>query len=201
MSVETSMRDVLPEPTNENGEPLPATSPEPAGDAAAASSSLEASAEAKRIAAAILEVLAGTRGPSEAASVLGISLARYYQLETRALAGLVAGCEPRRRGIRKGPTELASLRQECDRLRRECARQQALVRAAQRTVGLAPSPPPPGPPPAASGSTGKKRRKRRPRARALKAAALLRGQDGGANAGSAATPKSQSPSATSAETS
>jgi hypothetical protein len=178
MSVEPTKPDVESEPTN--GEPTPETATESAADAAAGSSrSLEASAEAKRIAAAVLEVLAGTRGPCEAASVLGISLARYYQLETRALAGLVAGCEPRRRGSRKGPTELSSLRQECDRLRRECARQQALLRAAQRTVGLTPSSPPaPAPPPSSSGNTGRKRRKRRPKARALKAAALLRGQDG-----------------------
>jgi hypothetical protein len=165
---------VDPEPERTNGE-APETASEPAANTAAGSSgSLEASAEAKRIAAAILETLAGTRGPSEAASLLGISLARYYQLETRALAGLVAGCEPRRRGARKGPTELSSLRQECARLRRECARQQALLRAAQRTVGLAPAPPDPPPPPA---SKGGKRRKRRPRARALKAAAILRAED------------------------
>src|SRR5215472_9787580 len=88
----------------------------------------EASPEAKRLAAAILEVLAGARGPSEAAQVLGISLARYYQLENRAIAGLVGACEPRRRGRGSSEpvNELASLRQECQRLRRDCARQQAL---------------------------------------------------------------------------
>lgn len=132
---------------------------------------LEGSAEAKRLAATILEVLAGTRGPSEAAQVLGISLPRYYQLETRALAGLLAGCEPRRRGGRRGASELSTLRQECERLRRECARQQSLVRAAQRTVGLAQIEPPPPP---VTGSTNRKRRKRRPKARALKVAAGLR---------------------------
>jgi hypothetical protein len=183
MSTDLPQPDAQPEPANEKGEPTP----KPAGQAGT-SCSVEASTEAKRIAAVILEVLAGTRGPSEGASVLGISLARYYQLETRALAGLVAGCEPRRRGTRKGPTELSTLRQECDRLRRECARQQALVRAAQRTVGLA-SPPPPPPPPSPT-SKGGKRRKRRPRARALKAAALLRGQDdGNSTERSAAAPK------------
>jgi hypothetical protein len=177
VSVEPNSLDDAARPASVNDGATPQT-PETASDGAAKeSSSLEASAEAKRFAAAILEVLAGIRGPSEAANVLGISLARYYQLETRALAGLVAGCEPRRRGIRKGPTELSYLRQECNRLRRECARQQALVRAAQRTVGLAPPQPNPAPPPATPGSTGRKRRKRRPRARALKAAALLRGQD------------------------
>lgn len=129
-----------------------------------------ASTEAKRLAAAVLEVLAGARLPSEAASVLGISLARYYQLEMKALGGLVTACESRRRGRgRKPVNELVALRQECDRLRRDCARQQALVRAAQRTVGLAPPAPP-------VSVTGKKRRRRKPTARALKVAALL--QDG-----------------------
>jgi hypothetical protein len=136
--------------------------------------SAEASQLARRLAAAILEVLAGLRGPAEAAQVLGISLARYYQVERRALDGLLAGCEPRRRGAgQRGPSELATLRQECSRLRRECARQQALVRAAQRTVGLAPPPadPPPSAPPT---GTSRKRRPRRPQVRALRMAKLLR---------------------------
>jgi hypothetical protein len=127
------------------------------------------STEAKRLAAAVLEVLAGARLPSEAASVLGISLARYYQLEMKALGGLVTACESGRRGRgRKPANELVALRQECDRLRRDCSRQQALVRAAQRTVGLAPPAPP-----VSSATGGKKRRRRKPTARALKMAALL----------------------------
>ena len=138
---------------------------------AAGSGLLAGSPEAKRLAAAILEALAGVRGPAEVAQALGISLARYYQVETRALAGLLAACEPRRRGGRHRPAnELVALRQECERLRKECARQQALVRAAHRTVGL--TPPTSEPPPA--DRPGRKRRKRRPRARALKMAALLR---------------------------
>ena len=77
----------------------------------AASPFASASVEAKRLAAAVLEVLAGARLPSEAASVLEISLARYYQLETRALAGLVSACEGRRRGRgRKSGSEVADLR-------------------------------------------------------------------------------------------
>lgn len=143
-----------------------------AGDTAGGNSGLlEGSGEAKRLAAAILEVLAGARGPSEAAEVLGISLARYYQLETRALGGLLAACEPRRRKGRRGGSDLATLRKECERLRRECTRQQALVRAAQRTVGLVP---PPAPLPQPASGSGRRRRKRRPKARALKVAALLR---------------------------
>jgi hypothetical protein len=152
------------------------TSAPDAGSAASSPRLAEASPEAKRLAAAVLEVLAGTRGPGEAAAALGISLPRYYQLEGRALAGLLAACEPRRGG-RKGRSgnELAGLRQECDRLRRECARQHALVRAAQRTVGLAPPTPPPPPRPAEG---GRKRRRRRPKARALKVVAMLRDKAG-----------------------
>ncbi len=54
-----------------------------------------ASREAQRLAAAILEVLAGVRTPTDAAAALEISLPRYYLWEQRALAGLVAACEPR----------------------------------------------------------------------------------------------------------
>ena len=137
-----------------------------------------ASAEAKRLAAAILEVLAGARTPTQAAQALGLSLPRYYLLEVRALHGMLVACEPR--NLDRGPSAesaLAALRRECDQLRRECSRQQALVRAAQRSLGLAP-------PVAARGPErdGKKRRRRRPTARALRAAARL-------------TPEGQEPSA------
>jgi hypothetical protein len=166
--------------TRTKGRPSPETPGAPAardvGGQAPATNSTgipSASVEAKRVAAAILEVLAGARGPCEAAQVLGISLARYYQLENRAIAGLVSACEPRRRGRGcNGPiNELAALRQECQRLRRDCARHRALVRAAERTVGLNPSAGEETPAPAV---TGKKRR-RKPVARALKMAAMLQG--------------------------
>jgi hypothetical protein len=131
-----------------------------------------ASPEARRLAAAILEVLAGTQLPSEAARGLGLSLARYYQLELRAVAGLVAACEGRRKGRHQpAGTDLGALRRECDRLRRECARQQALVRAARRAVGLAP------PTPATPQTESSGKRRRRPTARALKMAALLQPEE------------------------
>jgi hypothetical protein len=132
------------------------------------SSGPDASPDARGLAAAILEVLAGLQTPSGAARGLGLSLARYYQLEARALEGLVSACESRRRGRQPG-SELAELRRECERLRRDCARQQALVRATRRAVGLA-EPPPAAPPPAES----RPRRRRRPTARALKVVARLR---------------------------
>jgi hypothetical protein len=130
-----------------------------------------ASADAKRLAAAILEVLAGARTPTEAAQTLALSLPRYYILEDLALQGMLVACEPRRVGRGPSPeSALASLRRECEQLRRECTRQQTLVRAAQRSIGL----PPPAPPPRTPPQAGKKRRPRRPTARALRAAARLK---------------------------
>ena len=97
------------------------------------------SPQAERTASAILEVLAGARLPSEAAVALGCSSARYYSLESRALSGLIAACEPRPPGKQRRPEgELNALRKECDKLRRESARWQALVRLARRTTGLSP---------------------------------------------------------------
>jgi hypothetical protein len=123
----------------------------------------------RRQAAAILEVLAGARTPTEAATALAVSLPRYYQLESRALAGLVAACVPKPKGRVKSPvSEVAGLRQQNERLQREVTRQQTLVRAAQRTVGL----PPPAPLLAKSAAAGKKRR-RRATARALGVARRL----------------------------
>jgi hypothetical protein len=125
-----------------------------------------ASAEAKRLAAAILEVLAGVRTPTAAAEALSLSLPRYYQLEVRALHGMLAACEPRPLGRVQTPASaLAASQRECEQWRRECVRQQALVRAAHRAIGLVASPVP---------TDVSKRRKRRPTARALKAVAGLR---------------------------
>ncbi len=101
---------------------------------------LAGSSPARRQAALILEVLAGVRRPSEAAQALQTSLPRYYQLERRALLGLLAACEPSPRGPRVDPTrQLAALERENRRLKRECDRQQALVRMAGRALGLPPA--------------------------------------------------------------
>ena len=127
------------------------------------------STDARQIAAAILEVLAGARLPMDAASALAISLPRYYAIESRALEGLVKACEPRPKGRQRRPgSEVASLSKEVEQLKRDVQRQQALLRAAQRTIGL-------------TGVVrekivgGRKRRKRRPTVRALRAVAVLRG--------------------------
>jgi hypothetical protein len=129
------------------------------------------SAEARRQAAAILEVLAGVRTPTEVAGQLAVSLTRYYIIESRALQGLVAACEPRPRGkVRTPASELAALRRECEQLRRQAARQQALLRVTERTIGLAAAPAAPS---TNAGQKSRKKRQRKPKARALLAAAVL----------------------------
>ena len=126
------------------------------------------SIQARRVAAMILEALAGVRAPYEAAEMLGISGPRYYVLEQRALQGFLEACEPRPKGpVRSPEQEVQRLQKEIRRLEREVLRQQALTRATQRTVGF-----PAAPKGKRSGST-KKKRTRKPVVRALKAAALL----------------------------
>src|SRR5262245_51096297 len=128
----------------------------------------EASREAKRLAAMLLDVLAGVRTPPQAAEALGVSLPRYYQLEDRALNGLVAACESRPRGRQAdGEAHVRLLEKEVERLRRELARYQSLVRLTQRTVGVSP-------PPVTAKESGGKRRKRRPSVRAMRRAERLR---------------------------
>jgi len=136
--------------------------------------------EASRVAACVLEVLAGLRAPADAAGELGVSLPRWYQLEQRALQGLVRGCEPPPRGRAASPEgELARLRRDNERLTRECQRQQALVRLARQAAGLAS---PASRPDKATGAGGKKRRPRRT-GRGQEAARRLRQQAEAAAAG------------------
>jgi hypothetical protein len=126
----------------------------------------EVSKEAKHLAAMLLDVLAGLRTPPQAAEALGVSLPRYYQLEDRGLNGLLAACESRPRGRQaNAETQLQTLTRENERLKRELARCQSLVRLTQRTVGVPPPPP--------AKTTGK-RRKRQPTVRALRRAKRLR---------------------------
>lgn len=136
------------------------------------------SSETKRLATAILEVLAGMRTPTDAAKTLEISLPRYYLLEQRALAGLLAACEPRAKGPgRNVDREIAKLQRELASSQRECARQQSLLRAAQRAVGLAP----PQPSKATDKNGAKTTRRRRPTARALRAARAIEVNSSGTN--------------------
>ncbi len=131
------------------------------------------SKEANRLVVAILEVLGGVRSPAEAAAALKVSLPRYYILEARALEGMVAACEPKPLGKQPSPeNRIAALEKELQQAHRQCARQQALVRAAQRSVGLSATETQNS---KISSKRGRKGRKKRPpTVRALKAAETLR---------------------------
>lgn len=129
---------------------------------------LGASAQARRQAALILDVLAGARTPTAAAAVLEVPPVRYYQLEARAVDGLVAACEPRTPGRPAGSADqissharLVKLEGECRRLEAEVARLQALLRMSRLTLGVKPPSAPPTPKPG-------ERKARRARVRALK---------------------------------
>ena len=127
--------------------------------------------EAQRLAATILEVLAGIGTPLEAAQMLSVSLPRYYQLEARALEGLVTALAPRPKGKQQSlENRIQLLEKQLEAAYRHSARQQALVRVTQRTLGvtLASKPKSTGP---ERGPNGRK--KRRPTVRALKAARTL----------------------------
>ena len=138
------------------------------------------SVETRRMAALILEVLAGVRTSTEAAEVLGVSANRYYLLEARALEGLVHACRRRPRGPNPSPErEVARLKREVTRLERDRDRGQALLRLAERAVGV------PARNAKSAGKKGsgkrsggaKKKRQRRPTARALRVVKLLQGAE------------------------
>ena len=113
----------------------------------------------RRRAVVILEVLAGIRGASDAARELGVAQQAYYNLEERAVRGLMQACVPRPPGPKRDyPREVEELERERDRLLSENARYQALVRASQLSVGVDPDKP-----------KAKKKRNRPPTVRALRA--------------------------------
>jgi hypothetical protein len=122
----------------------------------------QASAPARRLAAVILEVLSGLRGPAEAAQAAGLSLPRYYAAEARALRGLLRGCEPAPRGRQPSAEgELQTLKLENQRLQKQCSRQQALLRLQQRTLGISQAP-------GKASDTKKGKKRRRVRTRTLR---------------------------------
>lgn len=163
------------------------------------------SAEARRIASTILEVMAGMRSITEAALALGISTPRYQALELRAVAGLIAACEPRPPGSAPGaalPGDCDRLRAERDRLRQEVARYQTLLRISREAFGQ-----PAAADPAAISLPGRTqravasarravaaatagvrpRKKRQATVRALRLAKRVREAPGAASAGGAST--------------
>ena len=95
------------------------------------------SRKARQHAAAVLAVFAGEKTTAQASAMMQVSLPRYYQLESRALEGMVLALEPRPKGGQRTPeSEIKALSKENRRLRRELTRVQALVRATQRSLGL-----------------------------------------------------------------
>lgn len=157
--------------TPTEGKPAPKATRRPA-TAKLSTLAAKGSATARKLAAAILEVLAGGRTPAEAAAAAGVGLPRYYALEALALAGLIEACEPKPPGKRRSAeAEAAGLRRDLERARRESARYQALLRASQRAIGLAAAP-------ARTNEKGKRRRK--PTVRALKAVSMLQSGPGAA---------------------
>jgi len=143
--------------------------------------SLKGSRKAKQIAVAVLEALAGELGTTEAAAQLGISLSRYYQIEARALEGLLQAVEPRAKGPQKTPErEIKALKAEKKALERELRRHQALLRAAHRSVGL---------PPAPKSASSKKRVRRKRGSRGQTVLQTLRHDTEGAEGGSDGTDK------------
>jgi hypothetical protein len=137
------------------------------------------SRQANKLAVIVLDVLAGVRLPAQAAQEAGISQQSYYHLEQRVLDAIVRACEPRPRGKTRSPQrQIQELQRQIGRLEQECARQQTLVRAAHRTIGLSI----PASKPAAKSAAklteksggAKRKRSRRPTVRALKAAKMLR---------------------------
>ena len=136
---------------------------------------LKGSKEAKRQGAVLLEVLTGLCTPTEASETLGCSVPRVYQLEARALQGIVDALEPRSRGRKLSPErKLEELEREKTQVEQELVRTQSLLRAAYRSFGMP-----------ASRATGKKeskptgtkgRKKRKRQVRARKAVARLKAE-------------------------
>jgi hypothetical protein len=128
------------------------------------------SSQARKQAALVLEVLSGLRSPSQAASAMGVAVNRYYQLETRALQGVVDALEPRPRGRQRKPEdEIAALKKDNARLKNELARTSTLLRSTQRALGV-PAVRKQKAAPAKQGKAGdggKRKRKRTPKVRAL----------------------------------
>jgi hypothetical protein len=118
------------------------------------STSVTGTDTAKRIAVVLLEVLSGVCGAAEGSRRLGLSLTRYYALETRGLQAFVHALEPRPRGRALRPDGPA-IQRERQRLEGEVLRLQALVRTMQRAIAIAPSPK----------DAARRRRKVAPRAR------------------------------------
>lgn len=138
------------------------------------STCIRGSNDARQKAYVIIETLSGLRSPSDASALIGVTINRYYQLEWRALQGLVDALEARPAGRQPSPEATTKrLERERERLERELRRAQALVRVAQRAVGL----PAAAPTPRDATGDAKKRRRRKPKNRTARTLARLRPSD------------------------
>ncbi len=100
-------------------------------------STLRGSARARAVTVVVLEALSGEVGTTEAAERLGVSLSRYYQLEAKALGGMLKALEPRTKGPQMTPQrQIQALQAEKHALEKDLRRHQTLLRAAHRSVGL-----------------------------------------------------------------
>jgi hypothetical protein len=129
---------------------------------------------ARRQTALLLEAWSGVRSTVSASEAMGVAVTRFYQLEARALQVLVSAMEPRPRGRqRTAESEVARLKAEISRLRRDVERFQSLYRTAQRALGIAVAKPAAKEETPAAG--GKRKRGPRKRARGQAVAAELLG--------------------------
>jgi len=136
------------------------------------------SGQAKERAAIVLEVLAGTLAPMEAAEKLSINPPAYYSLESRALQGLVKACESRPKGPGHNyKRQIRELQEANRKLEREARRYQSLTRAAQKAIGLMQEHQEPASPARSPKTTIAQPKKRTPKkVRAQRAADRLRGK-------------------------
>jgi hypothetical protein len=155
------------------------------------------SQHARKQAALVLEVLSGLRTPAQAASAMGVAVNRYYQLETRALQGIVDALEPRPKGRQRRPQdEIEALQKDNARLKNELARTSTLLRSTQRTLGVPAVPKTEPGKVGKDGTNGRRRRKRTPKVRAMTHLKHLRQEPESASPAEAATRPEPAPEAT-----
>ena len=84
----------------------------------------------------ILQVLSGQMGVSDAAKAAEVSMTRYYQLEQKALKGMLHALSPAASKERGTPVEqLARIRKKNETLAEENSRQKQILRMARKLWG------------------------------------------------------------------
>ena len=95
---------------------------------------LESDEASKKRVWALLQVLSGQMGVSEAAKAVQISSPRYYQLEKKALSAMLMAMSPTQ-GRGQPMERLQKLQERSVALEQENARQKQLLRMAKRLWG------------------------------------------------------------------